>query len=293
MTSTTSSPKPKEKSFPDDLVRMVPAKAARIEHRSDSPAGTIGTLYGYAAVFESWTEIESYEGHFLERIAAGAFADALRDHGDSVKVMFNHGMDPVIGEKPLGKPSVLREDSRGLYMEVPLDDTSYNRDLLASLKSGAIDGMSFRFRVAADNFVNPSTKTAHNPKMLPERTITRVGRLFEAGPVTYPAYLATSAGARASAVWKGLREHKEAQRSRSLRAKALSLGVRARLAAIESEEHLRKYGDLSPRKPLLVRVDKTLADIDAKEAERRRRFLAAHDPKELRARNRFVRRGRR
>jgi HK97 family phage prohead protease len=106
-------------------------------------------------------------------------------------VLFNHGMDPTIGDKPLGKPRTMKEDSQGLFVEVPLDDTSYNRDIIASLKSGALDGMSFRMSVIRDEWDKLDTD-------LPERTIQEI-RLYEFGPVTFPAYKATEAGVRAHA----------------------------------------------------------------------------------------------
>jgi hypothetical protein len=75
-------------------------------------------------------------------------------------------------------------------VEVPLDDTSYNNDLAASLRSGAIDGMSFRFSVKKDSWQEPARKGG-----LPIRTLEEV-RLAELGPVTFPAYAGTSATVR-------------------------------------------------------------------------------------------------
>lgn len=150
------------------------------------------TLTGYAAVFDRWTEINSWEGHFRERIARGAFKRTLQNNRNQIKVLFNHGMDPTIGDKPLGKPRTMREDDKGLYVEVPLDETSYNSDIIASLRSGALDGMSFRMTVIRDEV---DRDTDDN---LPERTIQEV-RMYEFGPVTFPAYEATEAGVRAHA----------------------------------------------------------------------------------------------
>lgn len=166
----------------EDLIRM----STELRHDEDG-----NTLVGYAAVFDDWTEIDSWEGRFRERLTRGAFRKTLRDNGVGVKVLFNHGMDPSIGDKPLGRAKILREDERGLYVEVPLDDTSYNRDIKALLKSGALDGMSFRMTVTRDDWDKLDSD-------LPERTIKEV-RLYEFGPVTFPAYAATEAGVRAHA----------------------------------------------------------------------------------------------
>lgn len=185
----------------EDLIRMAPG----VELRADLGEGR--TLTGYAAVFNSDTVINSWEGQFIERIAPGAFKRTLKNNGDRVKVLFNHGMDPSIGDKPLGRATVLKEDERGLYVEVPLDDTSYNQDLIASLRSGAIDGMSFRFSVpeGGDTWDAPKRKGA-----LPTRTINEI-KLAEFGPVTFPAYTATEAGIRSRGdftIWHGLSEEK-------------------------------------------------------------------------------------
>ena len=182
--------------FPrDDLIRMVELPAADVEVRAD-PEG-LGSLVGYAAVFNDDTLIDSWEGKFTERIAPGAFTKTLAERASRVKVLFNHGFDPTIGDKPLGKPSRMEERGKGLWVEVPLDDTSYNRDLAASIRSGALDGMSFRFSVTREEW--------DDSEDLPLRTIREL-KLFEFGPVTFPAYEATTAGVRAREAYRAWRD---------------------------------------------------------------------------------------
>ena len=183
----------------DDLIRMTDLAVADLELRADDDA-SVGTLVGYAAVFDEPTVINSWEGKFVERIAPGAFTKTLTERGDRIKVLFNHGFDPVIGDKPLGKPTTQTEDDRGLWVEVPLDDTSYNRDLVASLRSGAIDGMSFRFSVVREEWIEPEDETE-----LPTRILREV-KLYEFGPVTFPAYEATTAGVRARDAYQAWRQ---------------------------------------------------------------------------------------
>ena len=180
----------------DDLIRMVELPTAEIEFRADTEGPTLGTLEGYAAVFNSDTLIDSWEGRFTERFMHGAFRDTLAKDGDKIKVLFNHGFDPSIGDKPLGKPRLMEEDDRGLRVEVPLDDTSYNRDLVASLRSGALDGMSIRFSVVRED--------VDDSKDLPVRTVKQA-RLYEFGPVTFPAYQATTAGIRGQKAYEAWR----------------------------------------------------------------------------------------
>lgn len=152
-------------------------------------------MQGYLARFNQWTEIDSeWEGHFLERIAPGAFKKTIAENRTRMKVLFNHGRDPTVGDKVLGKIEELREDETGAYFVVPLLDTSYNRDLIPGLRAG-LYGSSFRFRTIKDRFDKHPRRSAHNPDGLPERTLTEV-RLHEFGPVSFPAYEGATAGLR-------------------------------------------------------------------------------------------------
>lgn len=150
--------------------------------------------------FGTWYEIDSYwEGRFLERTMPGSFRRTINNNGHAVKVMFNHGRDMSIGSKVLGVASVLEERPDSPYMEVPLLDTSYNRDLVPGLRAGAY-GSSFMFEVLAEAWEYEPAASDHNPEGLPERTITEV-KLYEAGPVTWPANPDATAGLRSGADW--------------------------------------------------------------------------------------------
>ena len=162
--------------------------------RADS-TGDGNTMVGHFAVFDQWTEIHSFfEGDFLERIAPGAFKDTFRSKAGQIRVLYEHGGDPQIGNKPLGTPEVLREDKTGAYYEVGLFDASYVNDLKPAIRAGAL-GASFRFKVTGEEWVTPSQASVDNPMKLDERTITAV-ELYEFGPVTFPAYADASAGLR-------------------------------------------------------------------------------------------------
>jgi Caudovirus prohead serine protease len=78
-----------------------------------------GTLFGYAAVFDQWREVDScLEGHFLQRFAPGCFAQTIAEARNGRKVTFRHGRDPRFGHKSLGPIVRLEEDSLGLGYEV-------------------------------------------------------------------------------------------------------------------------------------------------------------------------------
>lgn len=175
----------------DNLVRALHvSEAARLRNEDDG-----NTLVGHFAVFNQWTEINSmFEGRFLERVAPGAFAETFAQRGDSIRVLYDHGHDPSIGNKPLGVPTTLTEDKRGAYYEVDLFDTEYVRELKPAIEAGQL-GASFRFRVTAEQWATPARSTKSNPDRLDERTITGI-ELYEFGPVTFPAYDQATAGLR-------------------------------------------------------------------------------------------------
>lgn len=151
--------------------------------------------------FDTWYEIDSWwEGRFLERTKKGSFKRTIKSQGAAgVKVLFNHGRDMQIHQKVLGVASILEERDTSPYMEVPLLDTSYNRDLVPGLEAGAY-GSSFAFEVIGESWNREPGAADHNPEGLPERTITEI-KLFEAGPVTWPANPDATAGLRSGVDW--------------------------------------------------------------------------------------------
>lgn len=168
------------------------------EVRSDS-AGGVGVLAGHFAVFNQWTEIRSaWEGNFVERVAPTAFDRAFSGDVARFRVLYDHGKDPSVGNKPLGAIRSLGPDDIGAAYEVDLFDASYVRDLIPALKAGQM-GASFRFSVPknGDQWNNKPDPSDYNPGRLPERTITDLD-LYEFGPVTFPAYAGATAGMRST-----------------------------------------------------------------------------------------------
>jgi HK97 family phage prohead protease len=175
----------------DGLVRAI----SGCEVRDDGGDGSPGTMHGYLAVFNQWSEINSqHGGHFMERLAPDAFDNTLASNRDRMRVTFNHGKDPQLGDKVLGIPTVLEPDDRGVRYEVPLFPTEYNRELAPGLRAGAY-GSSFRFNVTAEDFNRRPGRSDYNPAGLPERTVRDLV-MPEFGPVTFPAYPNATAGMR-------------------------------------------------------------------------------------------------
>jgi uncharacterized protein len=141
-------------------------------------------LAGYAAVFNQWS---NDLGGFVETILPGAFADVLKDN--DVRALFNHSDHYVLGRTKSGT-LILREDAVGLWCEVTLPDTAAGRDVGELVRRGDVDGMSFTFNVSDDG-----DNWAWGDNVV-RRQISKVSRLWDVGPVTFPAYPQTSVNAR-------------------------------------------------------------------------------------------------
>lgn len=177
-----------------DIIRAFFKSPPRNE---DTDAGEGRLLVGHAAVFNEWTEINSLaEGHFRERLAPGAFRKTLKETRPHVQ--FNHGLDPYIGDKDIAMPRTVIEDERGLWTESEWINREYAQDIKELVRVGAVDGMSFRFQVVKDTWKEGGKREDPDRDNLKERIIREV-RLIEYGPVTWPAYAATSAGVRSGA----------------------------------------------------------------------------------------------
>jgi HK97 family phage prohead protease len=170
----------------DNLVRHVEFRA--------EPSSDGLTLEGYAAVFNEWTEIDSWEGAFRERIAPGAFKKTLTERTPILQ--FDHGTHPLVGSLPLGVFTSIKEDSHGLRVKARLSDNWLVEPIRDAIRDGAITGMSFRFRVINDSWRKGNDRVA-------ERTISEVA-LYEAGPVVFPAYEQTTVGVRSREILTAL-----------------------------------------------------------------------------------------
>ena len=159
-------------------------RACSFETRATSDDDGL-TLEGYAAVFDTPTRIDSWEGTFDEVIAKGAFAKTISER--TPVMQFDHGHDIATGSVPIGSIADLKEDKRGLFVRARLHDNARVEPIRQAIASGAIDGMSFRFRVTREEWDESGD--------IPTRTIREV-ELFELGPVVFPAYEATTVGVR-------------------------------------------------------------------------------------------------
>lgn len=184
--------------------RFVENKVSRV--RIQQRDGAAPLLVGYAAVFyreaDPGTQFELWDD-LVERIMPGAFDRALRE-GDDARAVFNHNPSFLLG-RVAARTCRLAVDEIGLRYEVDLPDTSCARDLQVSIDRGDCTGSSFAFESERTVWVEEGD--------LMIRQVEAV-RLYDVGPVTFPAYEATTTGLRSAdvdsvraelAVWQGSR----------------------------------------------------------------------------------------
>jgi HK97 family phage prohead protease len=176
----------------DNLVRAMPGG---FELRASTEPDGMPTLFGHFIRWGEWAEIDSiFEGRFLERFERGALTKTFNENRASMRVTFQHGRDPHLGDKVLGPIDELEEDSVGARYAVPLFDTAYNREILPGLEAG-VYGASFRFRSMREEFEDKPGVSDFNPEGIPQRTV-KEAMVPEFGPVTFPAYAGSTAGVR-------------------------------------------------------------------------------------------------
>lgn len=188
------------KEYPDEKQRYAVCQSQWDNKKSEQPEGLERRIFrpeeielrieddekpklvGYAARYNSWTDL----GFFKERIKANAFSDAL---DNDVRCLKNHDPNLILGRTTNGTLS-LESNTVGLRFTDELPDTSTGRDVREEVRRGDISGCSFAFTVSEDDW------KYFDDDRPPERTIVKIGQLFDVGPVTYPAYPDTTVAAR-------------------------------------------------------------------------------------------------
>lgn len=150
------------------------------------------TLTIRLAPHDQWAEIQSTtEGNFMERFSRSAYRKTMAENPP--KILFNHGRDPEIGEKVIATTDEVGEDATSPYARGQILD-GLPELVVDGIRKG-VYGASHRFSVVREKWDDKPIGGQHNPKKLPERTITEA-RLFELGPVTWPAYAQASVSLR-------------------------------------------------------------------------------------------------
>jgi HK97 family phage prohead protease len=158
-----------------------------IEKRSDGGNRAVGYAAVYFRAGDPGTQYQLSD-KIVERILPGAF-DGVMSANDDARALFNHDPNHILGRLSAGTLR-LSVDDVGLRYEIDLPDTQAGRDVATSIERGDLSGSSFGFKLAAGG-----ARWAKD-EVMDVRNIEKLGRLFDVGPVTYPAYQGTSAALR-------------------------------------------------------------------------------------------------
>jgi len=148
-----------------------------IEVRADED----GKIRGHGAVFynadDPGTEYELWTNVF-ERVMPGAFTETIAN--DDIRSFFNHDPSLILGRNRAGTLK-LGEDARGFTYEVDAPDTQAGRDTKTSIARGDVTGSSFMFQPVEERWIVDEEN---------DREIREIhkAKVFEVGPVTFPAY---------------------------------------------------------------------------------------------------------
>lgn len=166
----------------------------RIETRKDGDEEK-QMIVGYAAVFydadDPGTEFRLWSDTY-ERIMPGAFDEALKL--DDVRGLANHEVTWLLGRTKSGTCR-LSVDSIGLRYEIDVPDTQAGRDTITSIERGDLDGSSFSFDVWGTRGKVVWVTETRDDQTIDIREVHNL-ELFDVGPVTFPAYEATTSGMR-------------------------------------------------------------------------------------------------
>jgi uncharacterized protein len=173
-----------------------------------APEDEGNTIVGHALVFGQETEIDSWEGQFIEACMPGCTKKSIRER---VPVMqFEHGKHPLVGSIPIGVIDEIREDDIGLFIRGTFLDTWLIEPVKEAIANRSVTGMSFRFEVIRDRWFDSAGKSltvAEVQQLLWEpgdrgplrRELVEI-KIPELGPVVFAAYKGTDVSVRAREV---------------------------------------------------------------------------------------------
>ena len=218
--------------------RTTPANSRQqVTHRSE---GSV-IIGGIAAVFYDGTPATQYwlAEDLVERISKAAFDTAIREKHDA-RALFNHEPDNLLGRVGSGTCK-LSTDNVGLRYEINIDpnDADHQR-VVAKVTRGDLTGSSFAFR--------PTKVRWEDEGDISVRWIEDLV-LFDVGPVTYPAYEATTTALSGDELDQ-LRDQRDVWLAAQFRVRQLQMaGLKKRIGA---ERFELQQDDLTSRRQKLA-----------------------------------------
>lgn len=153
------------------IERRIFAPATRVELRAE---GEKKGIRGIGIATGVTTDI----GPFTEEIDHEALTDEIL--GQDIRCLYNHDENFVLGRTKPGT-MIVRKTDEGSEYEVPEMPAS-RADVMEAIERGDVDGSSFSFTVEKDEWTRGDETTK------PHRKILVFQRLYDQGPVAFPAY---------------------------------------------------------------------------------------------------------
>jgi HK97 family phage prohead protease len=164
--------------------------------------GDKGAFTGCALRYDQWSEL--LFGSFNERFLPGAFRDCLAANPDVIATI-DHDTGKLLGRCSASTLKI-EERADGIYVDAPISNLSYARDLAVSIDRGDICGMSFIFSLPDAE----SERWFRGNDDIMKREIVRAN-LHEVSFVATPAYPSSEASMRSlSSFLAAQREHQTA-----------------------------------------------------------------------------------
>lgn len=142
------------------------------------------TIYGKASITGKRYDMGWYD----EEVMPGAFDEVLQD---DVRALFNHDPNQILARSVNGQGTLklFIDEDGDLSYEYKTPNRSFAKDLADAIKSGDVTQSSFAFRIAEQAWIE-----REGEKEL--RQITKIEKLYDVSPVTYPASPDTSVAKR-------------------------------------------------------------------------------------------------
>ena len=154
---------------------------------------------GYASTFEPYKIFENDGVDYYERIEPTAF-----DEADLSDVVFRVDHTGSVYARSSADTVQVWTDAHGLATRADLGRTQRARDLFADIEAGNYPQMSFAFVVAEDgDYFDRKTHT---------RVITRIAKVFDVSPVSFPANPNTELSVSTRDYFDGVIEAEKAER---------------------------------------------------------------------------------
>lgn len=109
------------------------------------------TITGHASMFGN---IDAHK----DIVLAGAYKKTIQENKDRIKLLWQHDVF-----EPIGKPTHLQEDSKGLYFEAKISNTETGKKAITLIRDGVLNEMSIGYNVIKDDY-----DTKRNARLLKE-----------------------------------------------------------------------------------------------------------------------------